>query len=213
MRARKLSLIVPIGAALIFVAIAHGTETPPLPQGVMDTLGALDSAPTTVELNAAFMGSASTTAQSLAMISADSTNDIGVRLRAIHALGQYCPLPGNPPPCAGTDPSHVALTSLITTLGLENLQANGGADLLLLRAAIETLGPLQVASDASALVGLLDHPSRDIRASTANALRDLCDPNDSVVPLRTRLEFETVDQVKLAITDALSVLGECTPPP
>jgi HEAT repeat protein len=212
MRARKLPLIVPIGAALIFVAIAHGTETPPLPQGVMDTLGALDSAPTTVELNAAFMGSASTTAQSLAMISADSTNDIGVRLRAIHALGQYCPLPGDPPPCAATDPSHVALTSLITTLGDENLQANGGADLLLLRAAIETLGPLQVSGDADELVGLLDHPSRDIRASTANALRDLCDPA-GIVPLRTRLEFETVDQVKLAITDALSVLGECTPPP
>ncbi len=213
MRARKLPMIVPLGAALIFVTIAHGTESPPLPQGVLDTLGALDSAPTTVELNAAFMGSASTTAQSLATITADTTNDIGVRLRAIHALGQYCPLPGDPPPCADTDPSHVALTDLITTLGGENLQANGGSDLLLLRAAIETLGPLQVSTDAPALVTLLDHPSRDIRASTANALRDLCNTDQATTDaLRTRLGHETVDQVKLAITDALSVLGECTPP-
>ncbi len=213
MRARRLPLIVPIGAALLLVAFAHRPPAPPVPQRVMDTLGALDSAPTTVELNAAFMGSASSTAQSLAMISGDSTNDIGVRLRAIHALGQYCPLPGDPPPCTGTDPSHLALTDLITTLGAENLQVNGGSDLLLLRAAIETLGPLQVSGDAMALVNaqLLDHPSRDIRASTANALRDLCDPA-GIVPLRTRLGFETVDQVKLAITDALSVLGECTPP-
>ncbi len=211
MSARKLPLIVPLGAALIFVAIAHGTETPPLPQGVLDTLGALDSAPTTVELNAAFMGSAATTAQSLATISADTTNDVGVRLRAIHALGQYCPLPDDPPPCADTDPSHVALTTLITTLGAEDLPANGGSDLLLLRAAIETLGPLQVADDEPALAGLLDHPSRDIRASTANALRDLCD-TDGIAPLRARLQHETVDQVKLAITNALDVLGECTPP-
>jgi hypothetical protein len=198
--------LVGLVAVCALVATAYGTAPPPLPQDVIDTLGALDTAPTTVELNAAFMGSDSTTAAQLATVSTDDSNDIGVRLRAIHALGQYCPLPGDPPPCTALDPSHVALAAVITATS----SANSGSQLLLLRAAVETIGPLAVSGDdTNLLVQLLNHPSRDIRASAANALTNFCTLAVENA-LRLRLQTETVDQVSLAITNALRVLASCS---
>ena len=78
---------------------------------------------------------------------------------------------------------------------------------------METLGTLDVPPDVSLddvglLVGLLDHASRDIRAATARALRDLCNSN-AVVPLRMRYTVEPTEQVKLAISDALRILEQC----
>jgi HEAT repeat protein len=88
-----------------------------------------------------------------------------------------------------------------------------GSQLLILRAAIEALGPLQIATDVQVLSPLLDHPSRDIRATTANALSDLCN-NAAIQPLRIRYSEESVPQVQLAIGQALRLLGAppCTPP-
>ena len=87
-----------------------------------------------------------------------------------------------------------------------------GSPVLLLRAAIETLGPMGVASDVGVLVPLLDHISRDIRAATARALRDLCN-TQAITPLRVRYAKEQTDQVKLAISEALRILDQCTTNP
>jgi HEAT repeat protein len=76
-----------------------------------------------------------------------------------------------------------------------------GSDLLVLRAAIEALGTLQVATDLTVLAPLLNHPSRDIRTTTADALRDLCN-SQAIAPLRVRYSEETVAQVQLAISQA-----------
>jgi HEAT repeat protein len=84
--------------------------------------------------------------------------------------------------------------------------------LLILRAAIEALGALEIGTDVPVLSPLLDHPSQDIRATTANALGDLCN-NAAIEPLRVRYSEETVPQVQLAISQALRLLGAppCTP--
>lgn len=130
----------------------------------------------------------------------DGTREAGVRLRAIRGLAVYCTTPGNScPPGPGT--AHDTLTDLIAATAT----AHSGADLLLLRAAIESVGPLKVSGDYDKLKGLLDHPSRDIRAATAKALAQLCDTR-AIDNLRARYQNESTDQVKLAISAALRTL-------
>ena len=46
------------------------------------------------------------------------------------------------------------------------------------------------------------------RLRPIRALRDLCN-SSAVFPLRTRYTAETTDQVKLAISEALRILGQC----
>jgi hypothetical protein len=104
--------------------------------------------------------------------------------------------------------AHQSLTTLIA----QTRVATAGAPLLVLRAGIETLGTMRVAGDVSTLVPLLDHPSRDIRASTAKALQDLCNTQASS-PLRVRYAREASEQVKLAISEALRILGQCSATP
>ena len=101
--------------------------------------------------------------------------------------------------------AHTSVATVITATAT----AHDGSQVLLLRAAIETLGTMRVSSDASTLQPLLDHPSRDIRAATARALRDLCN-NQAITPLRARYSVEMTDQVKLAISEALRILGQCS---
>jgi HEAT repeat protein len=88
--------------------------------------------------------------------------------------------------------------------------ARAGSDVLVLRAALESLGVLRVSTDVGVIAEHLQHPSRDIRATTARALRDL--GNTFAIPaLRARYADETSDQVRLAISDALRVLGQPVP--
>jgi hypothetical protein len=120
-------------------------------------------------------------------------------VRAIHGLGKYCT-----DPCNTGELAHESLRNLIDVSRNETV----GEPVVLLRAAIETIGALRVAGDSTVLIPLLDHPSRDIRAATARALRDLCN-SQAVVPLRIRYTSEPTDQVKLAISEALRILGQC----
>lgn len=165
---------------------------------VRDTLTVIDVVPTKEQLDHLFLGEPQAL-QNLSTIAQDKTLDVGVRIRAIHALAKYCP-----DPCSTSELAHQSLTTLITETRNETL----GEPVVLLRAAIETIGTLQVASDVNVLIPLLDHPSRDIRAATARALRDLCN-NQAVTPLRVRYTSEPTDQVKLAISEALRILGQC----
>ena len=188
-------LRVPVIALVVtLAATAHGTE----PSMTVDyALTTIDSVPTSLQLDVVFTDHADALAN-LAMIAADPGTDTGIRLRAIDALTNYC---GSP--CVDGDMAHLALTGLITT----NADVVSGPGIVLLRGAIEAVGPQRVATDLAILVPLLDHGSRDIRAATAHALRDLCN-TQAINPLRIRYGNESIDQVRLAITDALNVLGQ-----
>lgn len=177
------------------VAFATGSVST-LSEHVKNTLTSIDTIPTRIELDHAFDGAA---LPNLSSIAQDKDIDIGVRVRAIHGLGKYCA-----EPCNTAELAHQSLTTLIDASRNETI----GESVVLLRAAIETIGVLKVSTDVVLLTDFLDHPSRDIRAATARALRDLCN-NQAVVPLRIRYTAETTDQVKLAISEALRILGQC----
>lgn len=192
---KRVALTVLACAVAASVAFATGS-TAGLTERVRNTLTSIDTVPTKIQLDIAFENQA---LPNLSTIAQDKTLDVGVRVRAIHALAKYCP-----DPCSTSELAHQSLTTLINETRNETL----GEPVVLLRAAIETIGTLQVASDVNVLIPLLDHPSRDIRAATARALRDLCN-NQAVTPLRVRYTSEPTDQVKLAISEALRILGQC----
>ena len=190
------------GGVAASMAFATGSIAGLSPK-VRDTLTTIDTVPTKAQLDDAFDGDA---LPNLSMIAQDKDVDIGVRLRAIHALAKYCP-----DPCTASEVAHQSLTMLIGKTRNDTL----GEPIVLLRAAIETIGTLHVGADVDLLLGgasgdasLLDHPSRDIRAATARALRDLCN-SQAVIPLRVRYTSEPTEQVKLAISEALRILGQC----
>jgi hypothetical protein len=193
-----------LAIVLVVAAVAVATGNTSLPVQVQNTLTTIDVVPTKQQITSAFGTDDQGAKQHLASIATDpDPANVGIRLRAIHALAKYC---GSPPstPCAEGDLAHQSVASVITA----NRMATTGSPVLILRAAIETLGTMKVDSDVSTLVPLLDHTSRDIRAATARALRDLCNPQ-AITFLRARYSAETTDQVKLAISEALRILGQC----
>ena len=183
-------------AALALGTTAHG-DTAQLSMQATNILMAMDVVPTPTELGSSFTDPL----DSLAQIAQGSSNDVGVRIRALHALSSYCTAP-----CDGSDTAHVALVDFITA----NAPNEDGTTVVMLRGAIEALGPQRVGTDLALLVPLLEHPSRDIRAATAHALRDLCN-TQAITPLRTQQAQESSDQVKLAISEALRVLSQPSP--
>ncbi len=186
-------------AIAVFATAAFATGgVSTLTEHVRNTLTTIDTIPTKILLDDAFELEGGALPR-LAEIATDKDIDIGVRVRAIHGLGKYCPVP-----CDNNELAHESLTALIELTENETL----GEPVVLLRAAIETLGALKVSEDYALLVNLLDHPSRDIRAATARALRDTCN-NQAIFPLRVRYTAETSEQVKLAISEALRILGQC----
>jgi HEAT repeat protein len=198
-------------AVLLTGAVAIATGNPDIPQKLKNTLTTIDVVPTKAQINNAYPpGTAEQDVlQNLAAIAIDteSQEDIGIRLRAIHALAKYCPAT----PCASTDLAHQSVVQVIDAIRASDAPPTG-SEILLLRAAIETLGTMRVSTDVSTLVPLLEHPSRDIRAATARALRDVCNPQ-AITPLRARYNGESTDQVKLAISEALRILGQCSQNP
>lgn len=135
----------------------------------------------------------------LEQVASDGSASPAFRLRAIHALSTYCVAS----PCGSDDPAHVTLANLLVANG----SAASGADLLILRGAVEAIGPMRVATDAGVLVTMLNHPSRDIRSTAALALGALCNSNSTTIAaLHERYSNESTDQVKLAISAALRML-------
>jgi HEAT repeat protein len=192
---------------MLFVALAAAiaAAATTLTQPVQNTLTTIDSVPSKKQLDHVFSDDA---LARLSTIAQNGTEDTGIRLRAIHALAKYCP-----EPCGTGELAHDSLFGLITDLRDET----SGSSVLLLRAAIESIGALHVADDMNLLIGpsvasLLDHQSRDVRTATARALRDLCNTS-AITPLRVRYTSESTEQVKLAISDALRVLGQCSAAP
>jgi HEAT repeat protein len=203
---RLLYAPIAIGIAAV-AAIASGDTA--LPDKVKNALTLIDAVPSKEQIDFAFGNSptvALATLADMALARDESANvDIGIRLRAVHALANYCAVRTS---CVTTDLAHQSLTTLIADAS----SARSGTPVLLLRAAVETLGPMRVNSDVNLLVPLLEHPSRDIRASTARALQDLCN-TQAITPLRVRYSRETTEQVTLAISEALRILGQCSGSP
>lgn len=188
----------------IVVAVSFGARADAiqLTQPIINALTPIDSLPSNKQITDVFDGNEQAALTSLQMIALDEGGvDFGIRLRAVRALTHYC----NPTPCSAADPAHQTLATLATTPRYRD--ARSGSDLLVLRAAIESLGILRIPADADVLIPQLQHPSRDIRAATAHALRDLGN-TQAIVPLRVRYATEQVQQVKIAISDALRVLGQ-----
>ncbi len=200
---RLLQASIAIGIAA-FAAVASGSVPPPAFQA-LNLLSNIDTVPSRDQIDFAYGGSPTDALQSLVELSANSGADPGIRLRAVYALAKYCGDAETSTPCASTDLAHQSLTSLIATTS----GAASGTPVLLLRAAVETIGPMRVSSDVSLLIPLLGHGSRDIRASTARALQDLCN-TQAITPLRQRYALESTEQVKLAISEALRILGQCS---
>jgi hypothetical protein len=185
------------------LAFATGS-TAGLTDRVRDTLTAIDTVPTKAQLDLAFPPNQAL--PNLSTIAQDRTLDVGVRVRAIHALAKYCP-----DPCSSSELAYQSLAALISETRNETV----GEPVVLLRAALETIGTLPLDSSPAAkaevtaiVIELLNHPSRDIRAAAARALRDLCNTN-AATALRIRYTSEPTEQVKLAISEALRILGQC----
>ncbi len=173
-------------------------------QPVFDTLTPIDSLPSSQQITTVFNNSTSEALSSLQQIAhppGGTFVDRGVQLRAVRALIHYCAAT----PCADGDPAHQTLVAIASDPIYRD--ARSGSDLLVLRAALESLGVLRVPADLGVLVPQLQHPSRDIRAAVARGLRDLGN-TQAITPLRARYNVEQEPQVQTAISDALRVLGQ-----
>lgn len=170
-----------------------------LTQPVIYALTPIDTLPSASQINLVHNSEAEALSNLETIALAPMGVDSGVQLRAIRALPHYCKLP-----CA-THSSHETLVDVISTPRYRD--ARSGTDVLVLRATLEALGVMRVAADVDLIVPHLEHPSRDIRAASAHALRDLGNA-DAIAPLQTRLQNETNPQVRTAISDALRVLGQ-----
>ena len=198
---RKFAIVVVLLAALAAVA---GTTSSALMPDQQEALTAIDSVPTK-SLYDSLQLSEPLDESKLVAVATDGSASAGFRLRAIHALSTYCAVQSGSA-CPDKDPAHLTLTGLIAANG----SAQSGADLLILRGAVEALGPMGDTNDAGMLTTLLNHPSRDIRATAALALGALCNTSsETAQALHQRLTNESTDQVKLAISAALRMLSAC----
>jgi HEAT repeat protein len=196
-------------AIVILAALVAGASSMDLMQHQEEALTPIDTVPSKAQLESLPPGY-TVTQTDLEQLAASGSASPALRLRAIHALSTYCVIP--PPPAAQTCPDSDTAHQTIASLIIANGSAHSGADLLILRGAIEAIGPMRGSNDAAMLLdlGLLEHPSRDVRATTALALGALCNTT-AINALHQRYTNESTDQVKLAISAALRTLSVCVP--
>lgn len=214
-------------AALLCAVPATGGGIDPTPDQV-DALTVVDTPPSRAVVDLAFSSGPGPTPglDALLALAVGPTQDLGLQIRALRALPQYC----LPTGCAGTA-VHDKLAEIV---GDFRDQLAGGPlspqDNLRLRAAMEALGATRsgLQSDVDLLTApellqtapeLLQHPSRDIQVTAVRALRNLCSPDlcsqdaclqdaNAVRALRTG----TDTQVDAAINLALADLARCAQP-
>jgi HEAT repeat protein len=132
----------------------------------------------------------------LIKIAEDSSvdSDPGWRIRAFAALRHF-----------GQEPeSETVRLALKEAVDLYRAETTG-TKLLYLRAAMLSMAEVGMELAVADLLGLLDHPSRDIRAACAQAL-GITGSDLAIVPLRDRALIEQEPQVNLAIGEALFAL-------
>jgi hypothetical protein len=207
-------------AALLCAVPATGGGIEPTPAQV-DALTVVDAPPTRAMIDLAFSSGPGPTPglDGALALAGDPTQDLGLQIRALRALPQYC----LPTGCAGT----AVHDALVATVDRYRAQLAAAAlspqDLLRLRAAMEALGAtrsgLQGDVDLLTAPALLHHPSRDVQVTAVHALRNLCSPDlcsqdaclqdaNAVRALRTGADT----QVEAAINRALADLARCAQP-
>lgn len=189
---RAVAILAVIGiAAAIARAAATLTpaEPPPGDTAIVEMLSGIDYIPTRGTLDSALGGLAEDRLIAIARGTAEESADPGIRIRAYRALALY----------------PTAETASALRAAISEHAAGGAVDTLYLRAALDSLEQVAGADAVDDLVPLLDHRSRDVRASAAVALGDT-GSNAAVSPLRARLSVEEVGQVRLAIAEALRAL-------
>jgi len=207
-------------AALLCAVPATGGDISPTPAQV-EALTVVDAPPSPAAIDRAFASGPGPMRglDAVVALAGDPMQDLGVQIRALRALPQYCL-----PSCAGTA-VHDTLARLVA--GYRDqlaIAALSPQDMLRLRAAIEALGAtrsgLQADVDLLTLSPvLLHHPSRDVQVTAVRALRNLCSPDlcspdaclqgaNAVRPLLTTADT----QVNAAINRALADLARCAQP-
>jgi hypothetical protein len=206
-------------AALLCAVPATGGDIAPTPAQV-DAMTVVDAPPTRADVDLAFAsGPGPTGLDALLALASDSTQDLGLQIRALRALPQYC----LPIGCADTA-VHDALSRIVDGYRAQLVAgALSPQDMLRLRAAMEALGAtrsgLQADVDLLTTPELLHHPSRDVQVTAVHALRNLCSPDlcshdaclqdaNAVRAIRTGADT----QVDAAINRALADLARCAQP-
>jgi hypothetical protein len=207
-------------AALLCAVPATGDGLAPTFSQI-DALAVVDSPPTRAEIDRAFSSGSGPTPglDALVALIGDPAQDLGVQIRALRALPQYC----LPTGCAGTA-VHATLAQIVDGYRAQlDRAALSPQDMLRLRAAMEALGATRsgLQADVTLLTAseLLHHPSRDVQVTAVHALRNLCSPDlcsrdaclqdaSAVRALRTGADT----QVDAAINRALADLARCAQP-
>ena len=207
-------------AALLCAVPATGSGIDPT-SAQIDALTVVDAPPSRALVDLAFSSGPGPTPglDALLALAGDATQDLGLQIRAVRALPQYC----LPTGCARTA-VHDALAAIVDRYRTQLVAAPlSPQDMLRLRAAVEALGAtrsgLQADVDLLTAPALLRHPSRDVQVTVVHALRNLCSPDlcsrDACVrdanALR-ELRTNTDTQVDAAIDRALADLARCAQP-
>jgi hypothetical protein len=195
-----------LACAVLLCALPAQGDLKGLPPAVVDALTQIDTSPSTSTLNDMF-STPQAALDTLRAIALDHTIDLGVELRAIRALPAYCPgTPSAPQPC-GSTVIHDTLHILINDY---NASEHTPKAMMRLRAAVEALGATRtgLVSDVDKLTPLLADRSRDVRATVALALRNVCNAA-AIEPLGARFQIEPVEQVRVVISAALRDLRQC----
>lgn len=208
-------------AALLCAVPASGGGVDPTPAQV-DALTAIETPPTRAVIDLAFASGPgpSPGLDALLALAKGPTQDLGLQIRAIRALPQYCPPAG----CAGTA-AHDALAMIVGNYQMQLATATlAPPDVLRLRTAMEALGATQsgLQADVDLLTApvLLHHPSRDVQVTAVHALRNLCSPDlcspDACVQASSAvraLRTSAADtQIDAAVNSALPDLAQCSQP-
>jgi hypothetical protein len=206
-------------AALLCAVPATGSGIEPTSTQI-DALTVVDAPPTRAVIDRAFSSGPGPTPglDALLALAGDPAQDLGLQIRALRALPQYCL-----PTCAGTA-VHDALAQIVDGYRAQLATAAlSPQDMLRLRAAMEALGAtrsgLQADVDLLTMPELLHHPSRDVQVTAVRALRNLCSPDlcsrdacqqdaNAVRALRTGADT----QVDAAVNRALADLARCAQP-
>lgn len=208
-------------AAVLCAVPATGTGTGIEPtQAQLDALTIIDAPPSRKVVDRAFSSGPGPNPglDALLALAHDGSPDLGIQIRALRALPEYCP--ETPGACAGT-PVHDELAMIVNDF--RRRLPLGPQDMLRLRAAMEALGATRSGqeSDVDLLIdaALLRHPSRDVQVTTVHALRSLCSPDlcshaacvkdaNAVRAIRTGADT----QVDAAVNRALVDLAQCAQP-
>ena len=196
-----------MSAALLCTLTAHGQTAGPS-QHALNALTQIDALPTAPALTDAFAPAPALDDLIELAVNADHTVDVGVQLRAIHALPTFCP--SGPTARALCAQNLLVHDTLIQIIESDQRSQHTPQDTLRLRAAIEALGAMRsgLESDVSELVPLLGNGSRDVRATVARALHNICNMQ-AKGPLQIRYSMEPILQVRLEISSAIQDLNQC----